>query len=169
MKYATVMETKAVLGKCLLATGVVIAALSAQALDQTPIVKAKTAETKVSEDRRNTLPWNGTINGVTLPAPAGRTKVCEYTVKGDAVTIRIDGMEWKEFVAYCKVLEALPGWTKSKRETVAKLPEKPRDNGIVYFTGALGGLPRVNVRFNGEKYCAKHKLANFSIFAFTKW
>ena len=169
MKYSTVMETKAVLGKFMLATGVAIAALSAQGLDQTPIVKAKTAETKTAEGRLNTLPWNGTINGVTLPAPAGRTKVCEYKVKEDAVTIRIDGMEWKEFVAYCKVLEALPGWTKSKRETVAKLPEKPRDNGIVYFTGALEGLPRVNVRFNGEKYCAKHKLANFSIFAFIKW
>ena len=169
MDNTTVMETKALLGKFMLATGVVIAALSAQGLDQTPIVKAKTAETKTAEGRLNTLPWNGTINGVTLPAPAGRTKVCEYTVKEDAVTIRIDGMEWKEFVAYCKVLEALPGWTKSKRETVAKLPEKPRDNGIVYFTGAMEGLPRVNVRFYGEKYCAKRKLANFSIFVFTKW
>lgn len=78
-------------------------------------------------------------------------------------------MEWKEFVAYCKVLEALPGWTKSKKEPVAKLPEKPRDNGIVYFSGALEGLPHVNVRFNGEEYCAKHNLANFSIFAFKKW
>ena len=169
MKYSTVMVTKALLGKFMLATGVSIAALSVQGLDQAQIVKAKTSETKTAEDGRNMLPWNGTINGVTLPAPAGRTKVCEYKVKDDAVTIRIDGMEWKEFVAYCKVLEALPGWTKSKRETVAKLPEKPRDNGIVYFTGALEGLPRVNVRFNGEKYCAKRKLANFSIFVFTKW
>lgn len=93
MKYATVMETKAVLGKFMLATGVAIAALSAQGLDQAPIVKAKTAETKTAEGRLNTLPWNATINGVTLPAPAGRTKVCEYKVKGDAVTIRIDGKD----------------------------------------------------------------------------
>ena len=55
MKYSTVMETKALLGKFMLATGVVIAALSAQGLDQAPIVKAKTAEAKTAGDGLNTL------------------------------------------------------------------------------------------------------------------
>jgi hypothetical protein len=114
----------------------------------------------------NPIPWKGNFFGVTLPAPEGRNTVCEYTVKKDAVTVRIDGMSWDEYVNYCKTLEKLSGWRVINEEGTARFPAGPRPKGTVYFTGAYGKLPRINVRYSGDELAKKHNRPNFTMFVF---
>ena len=114
----------------------------------------------------NPIPWNGNFFGVTLPAPEGRNAVCEHTVKNDAVTVRIDGMSWDEFVNYCKTLEKLSGWRIINEEGSARFPAGPRPKGTVYFTGAYGKLQRINVRYMGDGLAKQHNRPNFMMFVF---
>lgn len=128
---------------------------------------------KHAEDSANTIPWDGSFFGTTIPAPDGRDMVCEYTIKEDSyheghynITVRIDGFTWEEFVAYCKKIQALPGWQVWSNEDVEHFPDQPYENGIVYFTGAYGNIKRLNLRFNGPKYVESKVIPSFSIFAF---
>ena len=118
---------------------------------------------------KNDIPWPNNFYGVKIPAPEGHNFVCEYTVKDDAVTIRIDEVTWDEFVAYCKKLEALKGWEVIKGEGVSAFPPEQKKDGIVYFTGAYAGLERINVRFNGDDYRESQGIPSFSIFVFKEF
>ncbi len=124
---------------------------------------------KESGADKNTIPWNGVFNGTELPAPAGRSTVSEYTVKDDSVTIRITGMSWEEYKAYCAVLEALDGWEKNEDECVARFPDDYNARQKTYCTGAYKNLPHISVQYYSDEYAAQHELPNFVMFVFTEW
>ena len=118
---------------------------------------------------KNTIAWNDNFYGVTIPSPEGHEFVSEYTVKDDSITIRIEGLTWDEYVAYCKKLESLDGWQVIKNEGTSKFPSEQRKDGIVYFTGTYKSLPRINVRFNGDDYAKKQNIDSFTMFVFTEF
>ncbi|MBP3730625.1 MAG: hypothetical protein J6I40_04045 [Mailhella sp.] len=132
---------------------------------------AKTEDTpapQAIDNGNNDIPW-GSFYGVELPPPDGRSAVCERTAKEDSTTVRIDGLSWEEFVRYCKKLEQMPGWRVKNGESSSNLPAGPKTDDIVYFTGAYGNLPHINLRYNGDEYAKNAGVPNFSMFVFEKW
>ena len=117
----------------------------------------------------NTIDWNGSFNGTELPQPDGFPKVCEYTVKDDSVTIRIDGMSYDQYIAYCKKVEALDGWKADEDENVAHFPSDYNTRSKVYCTGAYGNLPHISIQYYSDSTCKKAELPHFCMFMFNEW
>lgn len=89
--------------------------------------------------------------GVTLPIPnAG--KVLKYDTEtnsfGDKVTeIRIEGLSYDQFIEYCKMLEALPGWEVKNDYDIAHFPSNPDDVRSVEFKGQYKTIPHIALDF----------------------
>lgn len=113
--------------------------------------------------------WQGTFNGMTLPAPETGGTITEWTVKDDSVTVRIDGMSYKEYIAYCRVLEALDGWEVYNDEDTAHFPDDYNQRTKVYFTGVYGDLPHISVQYYSDQQCESSGYPHFCMFIFTDW
>lgn len=115
------------------------------------------------------MEWNGSFNGTDLPKPETKGTVTEWTVEDDCVTIRIDGMSYQEYTAYCRKLESLSGWQVNNDEDVAHFPSDYNERLKVYFTGAYGTLPRISVQYYSDKTCETNGLPHFCMFVFYEW
>lgn len=124
-------------------------------------------ETKPSAGKG--LKWEGTFNGTALPEPKTKGTITEWTEKDDSVTIRIDGMSYKEYIAYCETLEALSGWEASDDEDVAHFPKDYNDRTKVYCTGSYENLPHIGVQYYSDETCKKSGHPHFAMFVFSKW
>ena len=120
-------------------------------------------------DDKNTIDWNGDFYGTTLPAVDGHDKVCEYTVKDDSITVRIDGVSYEEFTAYCRKLEALDGWQVHNDEDTAHFPADYNERDKVYFTGIYQNLPHIAVQYYSDKQCESSGYPHFVLFVFKEW
>ena len=130
---------------------------------------SSSAKSEKESSGKNTVDWNGNFNGVELPAPGGRSKVSEYIVKENAVTIWVDGMTWQEYVDYCKELEALPGWEADEDENTANFPDDPDMKSKVYCSGVYKELPHISAQYLNDEDTKKNGSPNFVMFVFTKW
>lgn len=98
---------------------------------------------------------NAEFFGVPLPIPDIGT-VTEHTTepKGngyEAITIRIDGISYEEYIEYCKQLESIDGW-KSMRK-VSSFPENYNDWGtMVTFSGFYRAPLSVCVYYLSDSY-----------------
>ncbi len=113
--------------------------------------------------------WQGTFNGTALPGPETGGEITEWQVKDDSVTIRIDGMSYEEYIAYCKKLEALSGWEVVNDEDTAHFPDDYNQRSKVYFTGAYGDLPHIAVQYYSDQQCQNSGYPHFCMFVFTEW
>ena len=116
--------------------------------------------------------WDGNFAGTALPGPMTAGKITEWTVKSDSVTIRVDGMTYQEYIAYCRTLEALDGWKVYEGdypEDTAHFPADYNDRAKVYFTGSYGTLPRISVQYYSDKTCEGNGLPHFCMFVFFEW
>ena len=116
--------------------------------------------------------WKSDFNGTTLPGPKTGGKITEWTVKSDSVTIRIDGISYDEYIAYCKTLEALSGWKVYEGdypEDVSHFPADYNARSKVYFTGIYGNLPRISVQYYSDKTCASNGKPHFCMFVYFEW
>ena len=116
--------------------------------------------------------WDGNFAGTVLPAPETSGNITEWTVKTDCVTIRIDGMNYDEYIAYCKKLEAMNGWEVYEGdypEDVAHFPANYNDRSKVYFTGIYGNLPHISVQYYSDKTCSGNGYPHFCMFVYYEW
>jgi hypothetical protein len=114
--------------------------------------------------------------GVTLPVPAVGTVTEKVTKENSygmtATTIRISGLSYAQFIEYCKILEALPGWEVYEGmhpEDVAHLPEDHNLNDRNEFTGNYDKLPHIAVTYYSDKTAEKSNLPNFCMVVFRDW
>lgn len=108
---------------------------------------------------------NAEFFGVPLPIPDFGT-VTEYTTepKGngyEAITIRIDGISYQEFIEYCKQLETIDGW-KSMRH-ISMFPEDYNDETMVEFTGFYRAPLTVCVYYLSDYYRGDTGWPNFQL------
>lgn len=103
----------------------------------------------------NTVPIPEEFYGVHIPHPDGYDKGTRadrgIDSWGDDVwTIWIHGMNYEEFVTYCKKLEALPDWEPDEDDNVSNLPETY--NGYtVHFSGSMPGAEHIAVTYRDEE------------------
>ena len=116
---------------------------------------------------------DNTFFGVTLPIPdIGTVTEFNTEVNGwgeEVTTIRIDGMSYEQYIEYCKILEALPGWEVyegSFPEDVAHFPEDYNSKSMVEFTGNYKSLPHIAVKYLSDKACEKNGYPHFCMFVF---
>ena len=114
--------------------------------------------------------------GVTLPVPDVGTVTENVTKENSfgmtATTIRIKGISYAQFIEYCKVLEALPGWEVyegSYPEDVAHLPEDHNLKSRNEFTGNYDKLPHIAVTYYSDQYAESSNLPNFCLLVFRDW
>ena len=110
-----------------------------------------------------------TFNGTALPEPETKGTITEWTVKDDSVTIRIDGMSYDEYKAYCRSLQSMSGWSVTDDEDASSFPADYNSKSKVYFTGEYKNLPRIAVQYYNDETCAKSNQPHFCMFVFTKW
>lgn len=96
-------------------------------------------------------------------------EVTEWKVKDDATTIRIDGMSYVQFVAYCRSLEIMTGWEACDDEDTNHFPADYNSRSKVYFSGSYGNLPHISVQYYSDETCKKTKLPHFCMFVFKNW
>ena len=89
---------------------------------------------------------------------------------GDEVTtIRIDGISYEQYVEYCKILQALPGWEVYEGtylEDVEHLPDDYNSVSKTHFTGIYGGLQHIAVQYYSDKNCKTSGYPHFCMFIF---
>ena len=119
---------------------------------------------------------DNTFFGVTLPIPdIGTVTEFNTEVNGwgeEVTTIRIDGMSYEQYIEYCKILEALPGWEVyegSFPEDVAHFPEDYNSQSKVDFSGSYKSLPHISVHYYSDKQCEKNGYPHFCMFIFRNW
>ena len=116
--------------------------------------------------QNNSLNWNGNFFGVELPQVANHSKVSEYTVEEDSITVRIEGVTYAEYKAYCQQLEALTGWEADEDENVASFPEDYNSRSKVYCSGAYKTLPHISVQYYSDSKAASSGYPNFVMFVY---
>lgn len=114
---------------------------------------------------------NETFFGVTLPVPnVGKVTVNETETNsfGDEVTtIRIDGMSYAQYIEYCKILEALPGWEIDDDDDVAHFPSDYNSvSSKVRFTGSYKSLPHIAVHYYTDANCKSTGYPHFCMFVY---
>lgn len=118
-------------------------------------VEAEEQPKKPNISSKNIVPIPEEFYGVHIPHPDGYDKGTradrEINSWGqDAWTIWIHGMNYEEYVTYCKKLEALPDWEPDEDENVSNLPETYNDS-IVYFSGSMPGAEHIVVKYKDDK------------------
>ena len=122
-----------------------------------------------SSSSKNNIDWNGNFYGVELPKVANYDKVCEYTVKDDSITIRIEGVTYAEFIEYCQKLEGLSGWERDEDENVDSFPSDYNSRDKVYFSGAYQSLPHIAVQYYSDSKVNSSGYPHFVIFVYNSW
>ena len=118
---------------------------------------------------RDLKEYDWTFNGTSLPEPETKGSVTEWTVKDDSVTIRLDGLTYDEFKAYCGKLQAMSGWKSENDEDTAHFPADYNDRDKVYFTGSYKNLPHISAQYYSDTTVKGNGLPHFVIFVFTEW
>ena len=118
---------------------------------------------------RDLKEYDWTFNGTSLPEPETKGSVTEWTVKDDSVTIRLDGLTYDEFKAYCGKLQAMSGWKSENDEDTAHFPADYNDRDKVYFTGSYKNLPHISAQYYSDSTVKGNGLPHFVIFVFTEW
>ena len=108
--------------------------------------------------------------GVTIPFPSFGTIVEDETATdswGDeCTTIRIDKVSYKVYIEYCKILEALSGWTPDDEDRVANFPSDYNSVSKVYCAGSYQSLPRISVQYYSDSTCEATGKPHFCMFVF---
>lgn len=105
--------------------------------------------------------------GVTLPIPNVGTLLKNETEAnsfGDNVTeIRIEGMSYDQYIEYCKMLEALPGWEVKHDYDVAHFPSNANEVAQVQIKGQYKTIPHIAAIFYSR---LGKKEPDFQLFVF---
>ena len=77
--------------------------------------------------------------------------------------IRFDKISYKQFIEYCKMLEALPGWEADKADNVAHFPKDYNDRMSARCAGHYHSL-YVVVTYYNDKFVADIGEPNFMLY-----
>lgn len=86
----------------------------------------------------------------------------DYTSSGQVESVFIDKISYKQFIEYCKMLEALPGWESCGEETVARFPKDYNKKMLTVCAGDYHGL-HVSVCYRSDKFIEGTNTPNFRI------
>lgn len=119
--------------------------------------------------------WPDLFFGTAVPQPVTKGRITELFSKrnkltnGVDYTIRIDGMTYEEYVAYCKVISALPGWNPDEEDNLANLPTVQPKESTARCSGSLGSISWLIIRYDSFDLSQKTELPQFMMFIYEKW
>ena len=101
------------------------------------------------------------FSGVTLPFPDMGVITNNFTDFGTQVYY-FDQISYQQFIEYCKMLEALPGWVAHEKDNVAHFPKDYNEKMMTLCVGDYNGL-HVVVKYLSDSFIEGTDMSHLSL------
>lgn len=102
--------------------------------------------------------------GVAFPFPdMGEitSNFTDWTSSGEVNAFYIDKISYQQFIEYCKLLEALPGWEPDARDNVARFPKDYNEKMMTQCVGNYNGQLHVVVTYLSDSFIKGTDMSHF--------
>ena len=103
----------------------------------------KTDKPKKGKESKKIAVKDEDFFGVTMPFPDMGEITTNFSDKSGSIETKvyyIDKISYKQFIEYCKMLEALPGWEAHEEDNVAHFPKDYNKKMMTMCVGDYNGL-----------------------------